>query len=106
MTADEYPYLNKESGKCNFRDDYSKPRVRINEHYEIPPGDIDQLKAALVLGPVGVSVAADAEVFRHYSGGIIDASSCGTDIGHAVLAVGYGTDSIKGDYVYIKNSWG
>jgi len=31
--------------------------------------------------------------------------NCGTEIGHAVTAVGYGNDGVD-DYITIKNSWG
>ena len=72
----------------------------------VPDYDIDQLKAALNLGPVGVTVQAENPVFRHYGGDILDSIACGTDVGHAVLAVGYGTHPEKGDYITIKNSWG
>ena len=41
----------------------------------------------------------------NYVGGVITGSGCGTDINHAVLAVGYGT--LDGsEYFLIKNSWG
>jgi C1A family cysteine protease len=65
------------------------------------------LKAALTKGPVAVSVQADKQVFRHYTGGIIEFPTCGDKIGHAVLAIGYGNDpKTRDDYVIIKNSWG
>lgn len=37
-------------------------------------------------GPIAVSV--DASSWSHYSGGVLDYDSCGTDIDHAVLLVG------------------
>lgn len=54
-------------------------------------------------------IAADADniYFRDYSGGIIkEPNGCSTQIGHAMLAVGFGHDSTAGDYLIIKNSWG
>ena len=42
--------------------------------------------------------------FKLYKKGIIK-RSCGADIDHAVLAVGYGTDNGQ-DYWLVKNSWG
>jgi len=54
-----------------------------------------------------VSVQANKEIFRHYRSGVIDYPTCGTEVGHAVLAIGYGFDRATGqDYVIIKNSWG
>ena len=62
-------------------------------------------------GPV--SVAFDCENdFMDYSSGVYSSTSCGTgptDVNHAVLAVGYGTEKISGvdiDYWIVKNSWG
>lgn len=55
---------------------------------------------------MAVSVDADKEVFRNYVSGIINWQSCGTEVGHAVLAVGYGVDEYGLEYVTIKNSWG
>jgi C1A family cysteine protease len=76
------------------------------DHWETPPKDKEQLKAALTLGPVGISVAADANVFRSYKSGTINWQSCGSQVGHAVLAIGYGIDENGEEYVTIKNSWG
>lgn len=40
-----------------------------------------------------------------YTGGILDTTKCGTNLDHAVTAVGYGTESGK-DYLIVRNSWG
>jgi hypothetical protein len=65
----------------------------------------DQLKAALNIGPVSVGIEADKPVFHAYTGGIINSTSCGTMMDHAVLAVGYGSENGQ-EYYIIKNSWG
>lgn len=82
--------------------------MKIASHHHTPPKDIDQLKAALMLGPVAISVDADSGFFKNYDGGIIDWETCGTHVGHTVLAIGYGNaDSPDGsDYLIFKNSWG
>ena len=64
------------------------------------------MKAALKLGAVGVGVDSSSEFFRHYTSGVIKSKACGTTIGHAVTAIGYGRDDEGDDYVIIKNSWG
>ena len=62
------------------------------------------LALALQKGPVSIGVDAASTGFRFYKSGIIK-RWCGSDIDHAVLLVGYGTE--KGvDYWLVKNSWG
>merc|ERR1712232_1432728 len=58
------------------------------------------LESALNSRPVAVGIQADQSAFQFYSGGILT-GTCGTQLDHSVLAVGYGTD-----YWKIKNSWG
>jgi len=57
----------------------------------------DQIKSALADGPVGILINANTDEFNNYKTGIFACSSdtCGTeesDLDHAVLLVGYGTD--------------
>jgi len=54
-----------------------------------------------------VAIEADQFSFQRYSSGVFDNSSCGTNLDHAVLLVGYGTDADSGvEYYTMKNSWG
>lgn len=64
------------------------------------------MEAAVQKGPVSVAIEADKMVFQLYTGGVINSSSCGTNLDHGVLVVGYGTDAKLGDYWTLKNSWG
>jgi len=55
-------------------------------------------------GPV--SIAIDVEPIKDYESGIVDVIGC-IQINHAMLLVGFGTDSRSGrDYWLIKNNWG
>merc|ERR1712032_1383220 len=58
------------------------------------------LKSALNQQPIAVGIQADQSAFQLYNSGILT-GSCGTNLDHSVLAVGY-TDS----YWKVKNSWG
>ena len=82
--------------------------IKINNHYSTSPESVEELKAALMLGPVAISIDASSTFMKLYYSGIIDWEACGTDVGHTVLAVGYGNvDSPDGeDYLIFKNSWG
>jgi len=40
-----------------------------------------------------------------YTSGVMDSTACGTNLDHAVAAVGYGTEGGK-DYYIVRNSWG
>ena len=103
MSEWDYPYIKKEQN-CYYNK--KKGGVRLDDYYEIIGQNSKQLKAALTLGAVGVGVDSSSEFFRHYDGGVIKSKSCGTTIGHAVTAIGYGKDDEGDDYVIIKNSWG
>ena len=64
------------------------------------------MKAALNKAPLAVAIEADKPIFQNYKSGVLDDTSCGTTLDHAVLAVGYGTDETSGkEYWLVKNSW-
>eukprot|EP00928_Gymnodinium_smaydae_P011413 TRINITY_DN14214_c0_g2_i1.p1 TRINITY_DN14214_c0_g2~~TRINITY_DN14214_c0_g2_i1.p1 ORF type:complete len:460 (-),score=102.75 TRINITY_DN14214_c0_g2_i1:438-1817(-) len=62
------------------------------------------LMEAVAQQPVGVAVDGSGPAFQLYHGGVLK-GACGSDVNHAVLLVGYGTDNGV-DYFKIKNSWG
>ena len=64
--------------------------VKVKSYYPEP------LMNAIALQPVSLGVAASSNVFMYYRSGIISSSTCGTSVNHAVLAVGYGTDTVTG----------
>jgi len=61
--------------------------------------------AAIDKAPVSVTIEADRTVFQQYTGGILDSEACGTQLDHAVAAVGYGTEGGQ-QYYIVRNSWG
>ena len=104
MLESDYQYT-AATGTCHEAD-YTA--VASIDGYGIVPSNAGEavLKSYLLkYGPIAVSV--DASKWSGYGGGVFTYADCGTDIDHAVLLVGYGTDAESGlDYWTIKNSWG
>jgi len=64
----------------------------------------NDMMSALNQQPVTIAIEADQASFQHYESGVLT-SGCGTNLDHAVLAMGYGTENGE-DYWLVKNSWG
>jgi KDEL-tailed cysteine endopeptidase len=94
-----YPYTAAD-GKCQK----CSPVAQFTSCSDVKPNDQVSLKGAVTLGPVSVAIEADTRYFQSYSGGILDAATCGTTLDHGVLVTGYGTDNGK-KYWTVKNSW-
>lgn len=106
-TEQSYPYEGRDNNTCRFN---PKNSVTSNRGMvEIPEGNEEALVNALAtIGPVSISIDATHYSFRFYSDGIYYEPECvSEDVnGHAVLAIGYGTDGDGKDYYIVKNSWG
>jgi C1A family cysteine protease len=98
-----YPYTSG-SGRTGTCQKGCSPVVTITGHTDVPARNEDALKAAVSKHPVSVAIEADKSAFQLYRSGVLDSSSCGTNLDHGVLVVGYGTDGK--DYWKVKNSWG
>jgi C1A family cysteine protease len=94
-----YPYTATDD-KCKT----CSPVARFSSCSDVKPNDQISLKGAVAMQPVSVAIEADTRYFQSYTGGILDASTCGTTLDHGVLIVGYGTDNGK-KYWNVKNSW-
>jgi len=101
VTEDRMPYRANDQGTCYWSkytsDFFNKDML------DVPKSDNDELLAAVDRQPISIAVAA--EKFMHYQSGIFNDWTCGTDLDHAILLVGYGEDS-TGKYYKVKNSWG
>jgi cathepsin L len=100
ISRNDYPYKGRDL-KCA-----AGPKLRmatIEGFVKLPENDYNALMTALATtGPVAISVAATEWEF--YSRGVYN-GDCGTEINHAVTAVGYGVDPKFGPYWLVRNSW-
>ena len=100
-----YPYKAK-TMTCDH--DKLVPVANITGYVRLPQNNYTAIMNAIAnVGPIAVSGAA--EPWQLYSSGVFTGCSgrSGSDVDHAIQAVGYGTDAAKGgDYWIIRNSWG
>lgn len=101
-TDEDYPYL-MEEGYCKGKQPGSKV-VTISGFEDVPENSEVSLLKALAHQPVSVGIAAGSKDFQFYKGGVFE-GTCGTELDHALTAVGYGS-SDGHDYIIMKNSWG
>lgn len=97
----EYPYTATSNNQCRT----CKEVVAISSCYDVTPNNQLHLKEAVHNGPVSIAIEADTKTFQFYKSGVLTDESCGTNLDHGVLIVGYGEE--KGTpYWLVKNSWG
>ncbi|GKF54947.1 low-temperature-induced cysteine proteinase-like protein, partial [Tanacetum coccineum] len=101
-TEEDYPYTGRD-GKCDATRKNAKV-VSIDGYEDVPVNDESALQKAVSNQPIAVAIEAGGREFQFYTSGIFT-GSCGTDLDHGVLAVGYGSENGK-DYWIVKNSWG
>lgn len=95
----DYPYTGKDETCRNFTE------VGFVNDWSLYNVDAARLRTILSMFVVAVAIEAENDLFRAYSGGVIT-KDCGTNLDHAVTAVGYGTDDNGQEYFIVKNSWG
>ena len=103
-TESSYPYkagTTKTAGSCQK---CSSAGVSFSSCSDVTPKDQVALAAAVAKHPVVIAIEADTRYFQSYSGGILDSTSCGTNLDHAVEIVGYGSQNGV-DYWIVRNSW-
>jgi len=106
-TTASYPYTSTAGvrGSCLYSASAAGKAV-ITGYKNVPVGDYNALKNALVGGPVSVAVDASGTAFQYYTGGIVSSAKCGTKLDHGILAVGYGKNSVGTEFFLVKNQWG
>lgn len=101
-TEQSYPYKARD-GTCKYSScTLGIPAGAISGVTHVSKGSAPALQSALQKQPVSIGIQADQQAFQFYESGILT-GTCGTNLDHSVLAVGYDTSS---QYWLVKNSWG
>jgi C1A family cysteine protease len=105
-TEQSYPYVSgdtKTNGPCQKSCNVVSGSDIIST-VSVSSNSDNSMMNALSKQPVSVAIEADQPVFQLYKSGVFT-GSCGTNLDHGVLLVGYG--SMNGvEYYIMKNSWG
>jgi len=101
-----YPYTSGSgtTGTCSTSKKNS-PVATISSYTDVESNSKSALLSAVAQQPVSIAIEADKSVFQLYSSGVMSSTSCGTNLDHGVLVVGY-SQSGSEPYWLVKNSWG
>jgi C1A family cysteine protease len=105
-TEDAYPYTSgttKSAGTCETSCT-NVENSQIHSFADVPAKSDDDMMSALNVQPISIAIQADQKDFQLYQSGVFT-GSCGTQLDHGVLVVGYGNMNGE-DYYRVKNSWG
>jgi C1A family cysteine protease len=105
-SENDYPYFSgetKTNGPCKTTCKNIK-NSKITEFIDIIKSSDDEMMKAISNQPVSIAIEADQRDFQLYKSGVFSAS-CGVNLDHGVLVVGYGNENNL-DYYLVKNSWG
>jgi cathepsin L len=106
-TEADYPYTSgttKTAGTCSDSSCSKVAASAPSSHTDVKQKSDSAMMDALAQQPVSIAIEADQKDFQLYSSGVFT-GSCGTNLDHGVLAVGYGSQNGE-DYYRVKNSWG
>jgi C1A family cysteine protease len=99
-----YPYTGTD-GSCRASScTTALAKGAVSGYKDVKANSKEDLMSAVALGPVSIALDGAGSAFQGYKSGILS-GSCGSQLDHGVLAVGYGTDAGT-DYWLVKNSWG
>jgi len=103
-----YPYTSGttgQNGACNEASCTINTNLDIASYTDVQTNSDTALMSALDKNPVSVAIQANQPAFQLYKSGVLT-GTCGANLDHGVLAVGYGTYTDGNDYYKVKNSWG
>merc|ERR1740121_2746529 len=104
-TEDSYEYKGRK-GTCEVSScTVGVPKGAVTGFKDVKTDSEEALMEAVSKMPVSVAIEADKSAFQLYKSGVLK-GTCGSNLDHGVLAVGYGTDENGVDYWKVKNSWG
>lgn len=106
-TESGYPYTSGSTGQKGtcYTTCAKNTAVTPKSFTDVARNSDSALMTALAQQPVSIAIQANQPAFQTYKSGVLT-GSCGTNLDHGVLAVGYGTWSDGTDYYKVKNSWG
>jgi len=107
-TESAYPYTSGttgQNGNCQSHTACDNKKLALTGYTDVQTNSDAALMSALDLHPVSVAIQANQPAFQLYKSGVLK-DTCGANLDHGVLAVGYGTDATAGDFYKVKNSWG
>jgi len=103
----DYPYTSGttgQNGNCQPHDSCDNTKLAVKSYTDVQTNSDSALMSALAQQPVSVAIQANQPAFQLYKSGVLT-GTCGTNLDHGVLAVGYGTWTDGTDYYKVKNSW-
>jgi len=100
-----YPYISYYGQDFTCKQNQVVPIAKVGKFINLPVNEQDPILAYLAAsGPLAISV--DASTWSSYETGVFNScNQTNPDLDHAVMLVGYGTDSQLGDYWIVRNSW-
>lgn len=106
-TESGYPYTSGTTGQKGtcYTTCTKNTAVTPKSFTDVAKNSDSALMTALVQQPVSIAIQANQPAFQSYKSGVLT-GTCGSNLDHGVLAVGYGTWSDGTDYYKVKNSWG
>lgn len=100
-----YPYTSGTFGITNTCKYVAGSGILYDKSQTNVAGNTSAIMTAIAQQVVSVAIEADTSYFQSYTSGVLTGTACGTNIDHAVAAVGYGTGT-SGGYYIVRNSWG
>jgi len=106
-TEADYPYISQDGETESCKKTCVNVAGSIVQTYvDVLPSNDQAMMESLSTQPVAVAIEADQREFQLYKSGVFT-GTCGKNLDHGVLLVGYGTEPNTGlDYYKVKNSWG